>query len=87
MKRNTKIIIIAVLLALFLLAWTPWITEEYAINKVTEKLGGPNSKFNYLGKEMTVKDVPKNVVWFPFVKAVYFPSEAVWFVTFFGQVI
>ncbi len=36
---------------------------------------------------MPVKDVPKEVAWYPFVRAVYFPSETVWFVTFYGQII
>jgi hypothetical protein len=87
MDKNIKIAIIVALLILFLCAWAPWITEQYAINKVTESLGGPDAKFNYLGKEMTVKEVPKKVVWFPFFKAVYFPSEAVWFITFYGGIL
>ena len=87
MKKNTKIIAIAFLLALFLLAWAPWITNEYAINKVTEKLGGPDAQFDYLGDSMPVKDIPKEVGWLPFVKVVYFPSEACWFVTFYGGIV
>lgn len=79
--------ILLVVAILGVLAWAPWITEEYAINKVAEKLGGPDSRFNYLGEEVTVKEVPKNVVWFPFVKAVYFPSEAMFIVTFYGRVL
>ncbi|MBI2148664.1 hypothetical protein HYU23_03210 [Candidatus Woesearchaeota archaeon] len=86
MKNKFKIILILAILFL-LLAWSPWITKNYAINKVTNKLGGPNKNFNYLGENMQIKDVPKYVLWLPFVKAVYFPSEAVWFVTFYGGII
>ncbi len=87
MKRNNKIVLAIILSTILLLAWAPWATEEYAINKVTEKLGGPNATFNYLHKIMPVKDIPKKVAWFPFIRAVYFPSEAVWFVTFYGKVL
>jgi hypothetical protein len=57
--------------------WAPWITDEYAINQVVDMLGGPDARFEYLGENMAVKDVPKSVVWMPFARAVYFPSEAV----------
>ena len=67
--------------------WSPWISDEYAIQKVTDNLDGPNAMFNYLGQEMPVKDVPKDVVWYPFVGVVYFPSEAVWFVKFYGGIL
>ena len=69
-----------------LILWAPWITAEYAVQRLVEKLGGPNALFNYLGNDMPVKDVPKEVGWYPFVRAVYFPSEAVWFVTFYGGI-
>lgn len=39
------------------------------------------------GEEVVVRDVPKTVIWYPFVKAVYFPSEAVWFVGFDGEIL
>ena len=87
MKNKTKIILAIIILVLILLAWAPWITDSYAINKVTKKLGGNDAKFNYLGEEMTIKEVPKNVGWFPFGRSVGFPSEAVWFVTFYGDAI
>ena len=49
-------------------------------------MGGSETRFNYLGQDMAVKDIPKKVVWFPFMRAVYFPGEAVWFVSFYGNV-
>jgi len=67
--------------------WSPWISADYAVQKVTDSLGGPDAMYNYLGQEMPVRDVPKDVVWFPFARAVYFPSEAVWFVTFYGRIL
>ena len=84
-KRRGKTILTIVSI-LILLAWSPWITDDYAINKVVEKLGGPETRFNYLGQDMAVKDIPKVVSWFPFGRYVYFPSEAGWFVIFYGNV-
>ena len=76
-----------ILITLLLLAWSPWITKDYAEKKVVKILGGQNATFNYLGEKQPIKDIPKYTVWFPFVRAVYFPNEAVWFVTFWGNVI
>ena len=78
---------ITVIAVLAVLAWSPWITEEYAEAKVVESLGGPDATFNYLGEEMAVQDIPKVTSWFPFGKQVAFPSEAGWFVTFYGAVV
>ena len=51
-----------------------------------EALGGPHARFNYLGEEKAVKDIPKQVGWFPFGRYVTFPGEAGWGVNFFmGQ--
>ena len=86
MKTKNKAIIITAIAFLFILFWAPWITDEYAINKVVEKLGGPDTLFNYLGQDMAVNDIPKVVSWFPFGRFVYFPSEAGWFVSFYGNV-
>lgn len=87
MKRKTKIFLTIVILVLILLAWTPWITNKYAINKVIEKLGGDEIQLSYLGKNMPIKDIPKKITWFPFARFVTFPSEAGWFVTFYGSII
>ena len=87
MKNKTKFILVITILLLILLAWAPWISDDYAINKVTEKLNGPDARFNYLGEEKKISEIPKYTIRFPFVKAVYFPSEAVFFVTFCGGVI
>ncbi len=85
MKKSKKIALIVLILVILLLAWSPWITKSYAEKKVTEKLGGPNATFNYLGESKKISEIPKYTLTLPFVKAVYFPSEAVWFVTFWGQ--
>ena len=87
MERKTKIVIGIVFVIALLLAWAPWISNEYAISKVTEKIGGSDATFFYLDKNIPVKDIPKEVIWFPFVRYVVFPSEAGWFVTFYGSVI
>ena len=85
MRTIVKAIIIVVIITL-LLAWVPWITNDYAINKVVEKVGGSEARFNYLGQDMAVKDIPKQVSWLPFCKYVVFPGEAMWFVSFYGSV-
>lgn len=82
MRRSIAILILSMLL----LAWAPWITDEYATKKITEKLGGPDAYFYYLDKNMKVKDIPKTVGWLPFCRFVAFPGEAGWFVTFYGGV-
>ena len=74
------------LLLVLLLAWAPWVSDDFAVSRVVDKLGGSDAKFNYLGELKPVKEIPKQVVWFPFVKQVVFPGEAAWFVTFWGGV-
>jgi hypothetical protein len=63
------------------------LTESYAITAVVENLGGPDQEYNYLGELMPVGDIPKNAVRVPFGFLVYFPSEAMYIVTFWGYVI
>jgi hypothetical protein len=53
---------------------------------VVEILGGPETRFNYLGEDMAIKDIPKEVSWFPFGRYVTFPREAGWLVNFYGAV-
>ena len=85
-NKRGRTIILAIVLILLLLVWAPWITDDYAINKVVEKLGGPDTRFNYLGQDMAVKDIPIEVGWFPFGRYVTFPGEAGWFVSFYGKI-
>lgn len=86
MKTKIKDIILIAAIIVFVLIWAPWITNDYAINKVVEKLGGSETRFNYLGRDMAVKDIPKEVGWFPFGRYVTFSGEAGWFVSFYGNV-
>lgn len=86
LKRNA-IIAIGLISCILLLMWSPWITDAYAVDRVVEHLGDNDAKFRHLGEYLRVEDIPKTVVWYPFVIAVYFPSEAVWFVTFYGGII
>jgi hypothetical protein len=86
-KANLKVIAVVFLAVILFSAWAPWLTEEYAIGRVTEILGGPDATFNYLGETMPVKDVPKNVVRVPFASLVYFPGEALFVVTLLGTVV
>ena len=85
-KMVLKIIIIVILLILFILAWAPWITDEYAVNKVMEKMGGPDARFYYMDMNVSVKDVPKEIDLFPFGRYITLPGEG-WFVTFYGEAV
>jgi hypothetical protein len=80
MKKKTIAVFSLAGLAFLLVLWAPWITYDYAINRVVEKLGGPEARFNYLGEDIAVKDVPKQVSWVPFGRYVMFPGEAGWIV-------
>ncbi|MFW9964685.1 MAG: hypothetical protein ACFFCX_14035 [Candidatus Sifarchaeia archaeon] len=83
-RRYIAIIIVAIVA---ILAWSPWLTEEYTIIAVVEFLGGPDQEYNYLGDMIPLRDVPKTVVRVPFGALVYFPSEAMFIVTFWGSVL
>jgi hypothetical protein len=88
-KNRAKLIIIAAAITVsftFMFAWAPWLTDDYVIDKVIEKLGGPSIIFNYLGQDLAVKHVPKEVSWLPFGRYVTFPGEAGWYVSFYGSV-
>lgn len=84
-RKTFKALISAVLVVI--LAWAPWLTDDYAVTKVVEKVGGENTQFDYLGDKMPVRDVPKEVVRIPFGALIYFPGEALFVVTFFGLVL
>ena len=86
MRLIFKVAVIAILVAFALLVWAPWITSDYAIGKVVERLGGPDAHYNYLNQDTAVKDIPKKVSWFPFGRFVYFPGEAGWFISFYGSI-
>ena len=86
MKIIIKITVVAILLIILILCWAPWVTEEYAVSRVVERLGGPETQFDYLGETLVVRDIPKKVSWFPFGRFVYFPGEAGWFVSFYGSI-
>jgi hypothetical protein len=84
-RRRGFIITIIIIAALF--AWSPWMTDEYVTSAVVEALGGPDQEYNYLGELMPLRDVPKTVVRVPFGALVYFPSEAMFIVTFWGGIV
>jgi hypothetical protein len=86
MRLSIKAVIVAAIIVIALAAWAPWITYDYAVSKVVEKLGGQDTVFQYLGQDMPVGEIPKQVSWVPFGRFVTFPGEAGWFVSFFGSV-
>ena len=77
----------AAIFVISILAWAPWLTEEFCYGKVVEHLGGPEQPFNYLGETMSAGEVPKILSRLPFFAVVYFPGEAAFFVTFYGAVL
>jgi len=86
METNRKVVIVsALLIALFvLLLWSPWVTDEYAVAQVTQFLGDPDAQIEYLGHDVAVKDIPKEVVWTAFGKEVIFPGDCGFCVSLFG---
>ena len=86
MKPKTRQLVGVFIFILLIIAWAPWLTEDYACGKVTEHLGGADSEFKYLNEMMTVAEVPKTYTRVPFAILVYFPSEAMYMVTFYGSI-
>jgi hypothetical protein len=92
MIREHKIAIVLAVV-LILLMWAPWITDGYAIDKITQVLGGPDTQIcGYNGNCTTVKDAPKAVHWEPFGRWVECPISdprtgwsREYFVDCFGQ--
>jgi hypothetical protein len=84
-KRRSFIIILIIVVGIF--AWSPWVTDEFATSLVVQSLGGPDQEYNYLGDLLPLRDVPKTVIRVPFGALVYFPSEAMFTVTFWGLVL
>jgi hypothetical protein len=87
LSRRQGMLIILLIAVLGIFAWSPWLTETYAISAVTENLGGPDQDYDYLGNTIPIRDVPKNSVRVPFAYLVYFPGEAMYIVTFWGWVL
>jgi len=81
MKRNTKIILILAIVLLLLLAWAPWITDDYARNKVM--LDSQFIKIHGLGSGQENPEI--TVGWFPFGRWIT-TYDASWFVSFYGSV-
>ena len=86
MRIIVKVTIGFIIILVALLFWAPWITNDFAVSKVVDKLGGPDARFHYLNQDMAVQDIPKQVSWLPFGRYVTFPGEAGWYVSFYGGV-
>jgi hypothetical protein len=63
MKKRRLFVIVAVtaFAVLVVFAWAPWVTNDYVVEKVVGKLGGPDMRFNYLGQDLAIKNIPKEV--------------------------
>ena len=79
-NRPIVLIIMITILILSLIIWAPWITNEYALNKV--KINNNFIKQHPEG----IKDSEIDIFWLPFGKAVT-TYEGLWYVPFFGFVI
>ncbi len=75
-----KLLIIVVLVAVSLLAWCPWIDEEFVKNRVSQQANFADQHKN-LGSKPEV-----HVFYAPFGRWVT-TIEGGWFVTFWGEVI
>lgn len=80
------VVVAVAVAAVGLLVWAPWLSDDYVVDCVVEKLGGSDAHFTYLDEDMAIKDIPKKVNWVQFGRYVTFPSEAGWFVSFCGTV-
>ena len=97
MRTRSKVILLIAAI-IILLAWAPWITDEYAVNKVIEYFTKnplpTNSSGNIAtGNFMDIDGVPgvtkgdiAGVMWVPFAKFVT-NVEGGFFVTFYGSVL
>lgn len=82
--KRPKVAFSVVIVLLIVVAWAPWITDDYARTTVVENLGGPDATYYYLGENVTIKEIPITTIKIPFVVLVYFPSEAMFIVPFWG---
>lgn len=83
MKRNTKIIIIAFLLILSLLAWAPWLNDQAIHDRVFQERAHIDGTID---RETGELFCDYNVMWFPFGRWVA-SCEGGYFVTFWGKII
>lgn len=82
MKTRFKIILIVAFFVILILGWAPWITDEFALNKVKSNPNFIKQHSPYGG----IKDQEIKISWLPFGKGV-FTYEGLWYVTFFGFVV
>ncbi len=82
--KRPKVVFSVVVVLLIMVAWAPWITDDFAQTAVVESLGGPDATYYYLGEYVTIKDIPITTVRVPFAVLVYFPGEAMYIVPFWG---
>jgi hypothetical protein len=82
--KRPKVVFSVAIVLLIVIAWAPWITDDYARTTVVQNLGGPDAAFYYLGENVTIKEIPITTVRVPFAVLVYFPGEAMFIVPFWG---
>ena len=86
MRIIVKVTIGIIIILVALLFWAPWITNDLAVSKVVDKLGGPEACFHYLNQEMAVQNMSKKVSYLPFGRYLAFPGEPGWYVSFCSSV-
>jgi len=90
MKKNTKIISILTLLALFLLVWAPWMGNQAIHDRVFQEKAHKDGTIGWITKPDGTREYTLicdyNVMWFPFGRWVA-SCEGGYFVTFWGKII
>ena len=81
MKAKTKATFIIVVLSLVLLAWAPWLSEDY----VRTKIKSNNDFIQKHDPYYIPLDSEIHVTWFPFGRWVT-TYESGWIITFYGGV-
>lgn len=82
MKRKTKFILFISLLALFLLAWAPWMNSKTIHDKVFNERAKTDGTIDKQTGELICD---YNVAWFPFGRYVA-SCEGGYFVTFWEKI-
>ncbi|MCJ7816871.1 MAG: hypothetical protein MUP55_03350 [Candidatus Aenigmarchaeota archaeon] len=82
MKRNFKILIIALLIILVLLAWAPWLDNQAIHDRVFQEKARIDGTIDRQTGNLICD---YNVMWFPFGRWVA-SCEGGYYVTFYGKI-
>ena len=83
MEKNKKLVLIAALLVIFILAWAPWMNNKKIHDKVFEEKAKIDGTIDRQTGELICD---YSVRWFPFGRTVG-GCEGGYFVTFWGKIL